>query len=332
LVSTDHEGGWIQRLNGKGYFTAIPTHEAIGVVNELETSYRIGTVYGEELAPLGIHTPFAPVVDVDTVYNTAISKWRRSFSNDPDQVTKHALEVSQGMCDTSVLPTLKHFPGHGGVSGDTHAGFVEIPKTKQELFELDIKPYRELFRSLECEPMVMVGHLGVKKSTGSGLPASLNPTVIQDWLRGELDFKGLVITDGLTMGAITNNYSRLEAALLAILAGNDILLYSPPPFPPMSTQEQGQLIDQVCERAMREDTRGKMLKEKILEAATRISEKKAQLGLNREPPMDCETVDVMTNADHQALHQYIYDQAVAKGWYERRPKTSEDGFPPDSDS
>lgn len=221
FISIDQEGGNVARLKHRDGFPATRTARATAQEGD-EAVRKNAAIVAEELRAAGINLNFAPCVDVDV--NPAcpvIGKMGRSFSGKPDEVTRYAriwLEVQR---EHGVLSCLKHFPGHGSAKGDTHAGLVDVSATWKD-YELD--PYRQLIADSVVD-MVMVAHV-INSKLGDRLPASLSPSVVNKKLRGELGFKGVVITDDMAMGAIVSQYGFAEGLRMAIAAGCDMLCLS----------------------------------------------------------------------------------------------------------
>ena len=146
----------------------------------------------------------------------------RSFGNDPQLVASMVSACVKGMRSGGVLCTLKHFPGHGSTAEDSHNGSAVISKTMEELQACDLIPFKA---GIEAgAQFVMVGHLSIPAVIGNSNPATLSSEIVTDLLKNKLDFKGIIITDSMQMKAITDHYSSSEAAVLAILAGNDMIL------------------------------------------------------------------------------------------------------------
>ena len=146
----------------------------------------------------------------------------RAFSSDPQVVATMAAAFSQGISSRGVLYSYKHFPGHGNTAADSHAGFAESDADLATLRDRELIPFRDgIERGV---PMIMVGHISLPNVTQDDLPASLSGEIITGLLREELEYDGIVITDAMNMGAIADNYSSGEAALLALEAGADLLL------------------------------------------------------------------------------------------------------------
>lgn len=195
-------------------------------VHDLPNAYQApdpaarGKVLAAECAAFGFNVDFAPVLDVwSNPNNTVIGK--RSFHSDPQEVTAAGTDCARSMMESGVIPTGKHFPGHGDTDTDSHVGLPVVGKTLEELWDMELLPFRQSIG--EGLPAMMVGHI-LMKELDNALPASLSPTVVDGLLRQELDFDGVVFTDDLTMGAITNTWGVGEAAVLAVEAGCDVAL------------------------------------------------------------------------------------------------------------
>ena len=162
---------------------------------------------------------FAPVADINTnPENIVIGN--RAFGAKPDLVSKMVSAYLDGLHSQGIAGTIKHFPGHGDTKNDPHSESVEIYKTWDELLKAELIPFKNNFGKTDS---VMTAHITLKNVNGD-LPATLSKEIITGKLRNELGYDGIIITDALMMGAIKDNYSSGEAAVLAIEAGNDILL------------------------------------------------------------------------------------------------------------
>ncbi len=223
FLSVDEEGGRVARIGGSGRFDVpvIGSMSEIGESGDKDRAYRTGAEIGAYLSALGFNLDFAPIADVLSNPDNTVVKGR-SFGSDPENVSALALSLANGLHDQGVLSVYKHFPGHGATAGDTHNGYAFTEKTIEELQSCELIPFRDGIRA--GIPCIMVGHFSLPQVTGDNLPASLSPAVITGLLREEMGFDGIVITDALNMGAIAQQYSSAEAAILALKAGNDILL------------------------------------------------------------------------------------------------------------
>ncbi|MCR5347344.1 MAG: glycoside hydrolase family 3 protein [Fretibacterium sp.] len=222
VMAVDEEGGLVARIANHGSFDVqkFESMEAIGSTGDPEKAKEAGSVIGEYLNRYGFTLNFAPVADVNTnPENTVIGK--RAFGSDPNLVSKMVGAYLDGLHEHGVAGSIKHFPGHGDTKDDTHSGYVSVSKTWDELLKAELIPFRENFGRTDS---VMVAHITLSNITSDGLPATLSHELITGKLRDELGYDGLVITDSLAMGAIVKAYGSGEAAVMALEAGNDILL------------------------------------------------------------------------------------------------------------
>lgn len=227
FISVDQEGGTVQRLKQltDHEVTVIPPMYELGLTNDEDLAYDVGRVMGEELRVFDINMDFAPVLDIySNPNNTVIGT--RAFGTTSDTVSKMALSFSKGLESTGIISVYKHFPGHGDTDEDSHYTLPVVTKTKEELLDLELKPFIEAID--EGADVIMIGHLAVPSITGDDTPASLSKEIITDLLKEELGFDGLVITDALNMAALTNDYTKKEIYIKAINAGVDILLMASP--------------------------------------------------------------------------------------------------------
>lgn len=222
FLGVDEEGGLVARLGNNAAF-GLPTYEsaaAVGASGNPADAENMGQTIGAYLADYGFTVDFAPVADVYTnPANTVIGS--RAFSTDAKLAASMAGACAQGLAAQGVLPVYKHFPGHGDTAEDSHNGLAVTYKTHDELAACEWLPYSTNDLT-GCA--VMVGHIAVPNVTGDLTPASLSETMIGGYLRGELGFSGLVITDSMAMHGVTDSYSSGDAAVKAILAGVDIIL------------------------------------------------------------------------------------------------------------
>ncbi|MDH6280454.1 glycoside hydrolase family 3 N-terminal domain-containing protein [Prescottella agglutinans] len=223
MVTIDEEGGRVSRiagLNGRD-----PSARVVAQTMTPEQTYQMALERGRQLYKLGITVNFAPDVDVSNQPDDAVIG-DRSFSNDPQVVTTYADAYARGMRDAGILPVLKHFPGHGSASGDSHTGAVTTPPLDQ-LKTTDLVPYREL---VDTGVGVMLGHLNVPGLTTDNLPASLSPQAVQ-LLRegtgyGAPPFTGPIFTDDLSgMKAITDRFDIAQAVEQALASGVTVALW-----------------------------------------------------------------------------------------------------------
>lgn len=222
FVSVDEEGGLVSRVANSGYFD-VPTYDSMGAIGDTgdtANAKAVGKTIGGYLRPLGFNLDFAPDADTNTNPNNVIIG-TRSFGDDPTLVGKMVCAQLDGMHESGVMGCIKHFPGHGDTTADTHSGYVKVEKTWSQLKSCDLVPF---IAALNKTDMVMAAHITAVNVTSDGLPSSLSREMITDKLRGELGYDGVVITDSMSMGAIVQDYSPAEAAVKAINAGVDIIL------------------------------------------------------------------------------------------------------------
>jgi len=222
FVATDQEGGWIRHVKGETSDT--PGNMAIGASGYPYDAYWAGYYINREINALGINMNFAPVVDLYTNKDSSVIG-PRSFGADPEAAGILAEAFAAGSSAAGVIPTAKHFPGHGDTNLDSHGKLPEISISREAWQARELVPFRHLIDA--GIPAVMSGHLAFPSIDASGAPASLSRKFLTEILRGELGFKGLVITDDMMMnGATLFAGSLTKAFTLAIEAGNDIIISS----------------------------------------------------------------------------------------------------------
>ena len=218
FLGIDEEGGRISRLPNE--IQSLPSSLEIGNSNHVLFAYDIGRILGKELSAFGFNLDFAPVLDINSNPNNPIIG-DRSFGNTAGVVSAFGLETMRGLHSENIISVIKHFPGHGDTDVDSHLELPTISKTKEQLKELELIPFEQAIH--QNADAVMIAHILLPKIDAI-YPASMSKNIITDLLRDEMEFKGVVITDDLTMKAITNNYSIEEAVVQSIKAGSDILL------------------------------------------------------------------------------------------------------------
>ena len=222
FIAADQEGGRVQRL--KEGFKIFDAAKTIAKDFALDKAYNTYFDMAKILKDHGINFNFAPCVDVDTTPScSVIGGLGRSFSDNPQTVINYSKQFIKAHLKHNVVTTLKHFPGHGFARGDTHQGLVDVTKTANPNIELT--PYRELFKE-SSHLAVMTAHIINYNLDPDGLPATMSEKIVTGLLRGELGFKGVVVTDALEMGAIKEHYELDDVICKAINAGNDILVFT----------------------------------------------------------------------------------------------------------
>ncbi len=223
IISIDHEGGQVQRLANLTDIkpTNIPDMLSVGKTNDTEYAYGIGKVMAEELHTVGVNLDFAPVLDI-LPKNGKSFIGSRSFGSDPQAVSAMSAALAKGLEENGVSACYKHFPGHGNTATDSHTDLPVLNKTKDELFANELIPFQSAINN--GAQFIMIGHIALPKVTGDNTPATLSRAIVTDLLRTEMGYDGLVVTDALNMGALTNQYSYEEIYVKAIEAGVDLLL------------------------------------------------------------------------------------------------------------
>lgn len=228
FISIDQEGGIVQRIT---FSKKYPKAADIGATGSAETARANGFEIGEELAKYGINVDFAPVMDVNSnPKNPVIGN--RSFSNNPDVVSEMGIAMMQGLNKAGIIACLKHFPGHGDTSTDSHTSLPVVNKTMEELLKTELVPFKAGIDA--GADMIMTAHIEfpnivtekVTSLSGKEItpPATMSREIITDLLRTELGFDGVVITDALEMKAVSGNFSLIDATMYSVNAGVDLML------------------------------------------------------------------------------------------------------------
>lgn len=223
FIAVDEEGGIVARVgnNPAMGIRRLPSPQKIGNTGDSVNAYTAGLLIGEYLYKLGFNFDLAPVADVNTnPYNPIIGT--RAFSSDPDVVAEMASAFNQGLRRQQIIGAFKHFPGHGDSFVDTHDAIDRRPYGMDRLLAVELKPFKKGIDT--GADAILTAHIAFPLITGNTLPATLSPYFLTTLLRKRFNYKGLIITDSLKMGAITRNWSDSRAALISFQAGSDILL------------------------------------------------------------------------------------------------------------
>lgn len=223
FLSVDEEGGIVQRLDGVA--TRYPAFMAAGAARDTDLTRRAYAALGGELRGLGFTVDFAPDADVTTGPDDP-TIGSRSAGSDPARVARQVAAAGAGLRRSGVVPVLKHFPGHGSVTEDSHHVLPVQGRSLRRLRQADLRPFAAAVDA--GLPAVMTGHLDVRV-VDPGVPSSLSRKVTTGLLRRDLGFDGLVVTDSLQMGAITRTHASARSAVAALRAGADVLLMPPDP-------------------------------------------------------------------------------------------------------
>ena len=270
FIAVDSEGGYVNRLKTKYGFINIESALKMGEGEASETFTQVSQL-GAELKDLGFNLNFAPVVDVNiNPDNPVIGYLERSFSDDPIKVYEHASSFIDAMHEYNITTAIKHFPGHGSSQDDSHLGLVDITSTYNK--EIELLPYKELIASNKLD-MIMTAHV-INTNIDSENPATLSSIFLQDILRNELGYNGIIVSDDMQMGAIVDNFGQEEAIIKAINAGCDLLIFS------NNNKEYDENIAEkavnIIKKALEEN---KISEERINESYNRIIELKQKYGI-----------------------------------------------------
>lgn len=218
FISVDEEGGIVSRMPSE--MKDIPTNSKIAKYDDENLSYNIGKVIGKEVSSLGFNLNFAPVLDINSNPNNPVIG-NRAFGDNEAIVSKLGIATMKGLKDSNVIASVKHFPGHGDTSVDSHVGLPVVEHDLERLKSFELVPFKKAIDA--GADMVMVSHIMLPKIDEKE-PATLSKTIITDILRKDMNYDGVVVTDDMTMGAIINNYDIGEASVKSINAGVDIVM------------------------------------------------------------------------------------------------------------
>jgi beta-N-acetylhexosaminidase len=286
LISTDQEFGIVTRIPDGT--SLLPTGLGVGAAHDPALTEKSWAMAGSELAALGVNVDLAPDADVlGGPDNTVIGS--RSFGSDPTAVAGQVTAAVKGLQSAGVAASPKHFPGHGHTSTDSHQALPVLDQSRASLDADDLPPFKAAISAGSW--LIMAGHLDVR-SIDPGVPATLSHKVLTDVLRDQLGYRGVVISDALNMEPVTSRYDAGQAAVHALLAGDDLLLEPPN----LAAAQQGLLS------ALKS---GQLPKSRLLQAATRVLTLRARLA-GFHPP----ALSTVHTADHQATAAKLAAAAV----------------------
>ncbi len=266
-LSIDQEGGFVQRLTADMGYGDIPTARELTEMGP-EGARQVFRIAAAELAAAGFCLNLAPVADLHLDGNEVIGRWDRAFGDDPAVAAQFCSLFIEEMEAAGIACAIKHFPGHGRSSGDSHYGFVDLTETWS--FE-EVEPFARLIADDKAH-LVMGGHLINRRLDPSGDPVTLSRPVLHGLLRQAMRYDGAVITDDLDMGAIRDHYTREQAIVGSLAAGNDLLLISnsadpDPDLPRRALDWVGEAIE-----------RGDLTLDRLIEANMRIDQLNGHVG------------------------------------------------------
>ena len=292
FICIDQEGGRVARLVNGG--TRFIGNMAIAATNNPENAYLVGEATGEELRNYGINFDLAPVLDVNNNPNNPVIN-NRSYSDNAITVSLFGQQMIAGLAESNVMGCAKHFPGHGNTSTDSHTSLPKITSTKEDLYAIELAPFISAIAS--GIDAIMTTHI-IFSAIDKEYPATLSRAVLTDLLRDELDYQGIIVTDGMEMKAIADNYGVAQAAVLAVKAGADMLAYT--------TMNNPITAHQAIKEAV---INGEISEARINDSVRRILLKKVIYNLfdHYLPSDDYQNYDLSA---HQALNLAIAQQAV----------------------
>ncbi len=286
-VSVDHEGGRVQRFK-KG-FTRIPEGAIIGATDSPKLAFEIAEVMAKELRAVGMNLNYCPIADIATnPKNPVIGN--RAYGTTEEIVSKMSAAVARGHLVHGIQPCVKHFPGHGDTSSDSHFALPKVDTPLSILIEREFKPFVKAFKA-KCS-MVMTAHI-VMTQIDPKVPATLSKKILQDILRKELRYSKVIISDDLEMKAITDHFGATEAPRLALEAGCDLLIYR--------TESAARIGYEALVKAIES---GKLDPEIVIQAATRIQSLKKSVLMPYQPA----EISEVGNRIHTPAHSAILER------------------------
>ena len=293
MIGMDAEWGLYQRIAAAHKF---PWAMTLGAIQDKSLIKEMSSKIAEDCHRMGINWDFAPVVDVNTNPNNPIIG-NRSFGSEVENVLNSATAYSNGLQDNHILAAIKHFPGHGDTSTDSHLDLPVVSHDLKRLNEVELAPFKSLMD--KGIGGVMVAHLYVPAlEPQKGIPASVSKNIITALLKEKFGYKGLIITDALNMGAVAKRYKPGELDALAFKAGNDIMLFSD------GVKEGKRLIQLAIDNK-------EISQNRVEESVKKILLTKYFLGLDKYEPKNPENINYDLNNDsHKQIVQKMYSNAL----------------------
>jgi len=292
MVTIDGEWGLGMRLDS---IIKYPYQLTLGALQDETIVHRMGLAVGRQMKRIGVHVNYAPVVDVNNNPNNPVIGYR-SFGEDKYRVAKLGVAYTRGMQDAGIMACAKHFPGHGDTEVDSHYDLPVISKSMPQLDSLELYPFKELFKA--GVGSVMIAHLAIPAiDNTANRPTSLSKNNVSNLLREEMKYEGLTFTDALEMKGVTKFFPAGEAAVQALIAGNDMLC----------------LPDDVpaAIKAVQEAVKKKRLKEKeIDEKVRKVLEAKYDLGMNKTQFVDTTNLLADLNAETEEMNKAVARNVV----------------------
>jgi beta-glucosidase-like glycosyl hydrolase/CubicO group peptidase (beta-lactamase class C family) len=292
MVTIDGEWGLGMRLDSVIKF---PYQLTLGALNNEQLIYEMGKDIGEQCRRIGVHVNYAPVVDINNNPNNPVIGYR-SFGEDKYKVARFGVAYMKGMQDAGIMACAKHFPGHGDVDVDSHLDLPLISKSMQQLDSLELYPFKQLFNA--GVGSVMIAHLSIPAIDNTpNEPTSLSKKNVTGLLRDELNFEGLTFTDALEMKGVSKYFPSGEAAVQALIAGNDMLCLP---------EDVGLAIDAIEKAIKKKRLKWKAIDEKV----KKVLYAKYQLGLNHAQVIDTANLVNDLNAKTDAIRAQVARNTV----------------------
>lgn len=295
IVGSDFERSASMRVSGGARF---PYNMAFGAAGDIEAVRYEGMIAAREARAVGVHWIFAPVADVNNNPDNPIINIR-SYGEDPEQVARFVAAFIDGAHsdpESRVLTTAKHFPGHGDVAVDSHMDLPRLDVPRERLNSVELRPFQVAIE--HGADSIMTAHMAVPALDPDGLPATVSPRVLNDLLRDELKFNGLIVTDAMDMQGLAKQFSGGEAAVRAVAAGADVLLMPPDP-------------DGAVKAVVAAVKSGLLSRQRVEQSATRLVAAKIRLGLMKKKLVDLDAITtVLASPEAAQQAQNVSDRAV----------------------
>jgi beta-N-acetylhexosaminidase len=292
LITADFEGGVGLRFIGA---TRLPRAMAIGATGNPEMAYQAGRIAAEEARAIGVNVNFYPVVDVNNNARNPIINIR-SFGGNPELVSRMARAFIRGSQEHGVMATAKHFPGHGDTSTDSHLELPVVDVDRTRLNTIELPPFQAAIE--EGVGGVMSAHIALPQVEPEKLPATLSSKILTGVLRNDLKFHGVIFTDAMNMRGISAHFPEGEAAVRAVKAGADVILYPPS-------------VEQAFNGLKRAVESGEIKESRIDESVRRILAAKLELGLDRNRFIDINQIDkTLGTTEHQTTARQMIESAI----------------------
>ncbi len=292
LIGIDAEWGLGMRLDNTISF---PKQITLGAINDLSLIEDMGFEIGKQCKRLGIQINFAPVADINTNPENPVINYR-SFGESVTEVSDRVSAYAKGMKKAGIMACAKHFPGHGDTDTDSHVAMPIINKSKNQLLETELKPFKRLID--EKIDAVMTGHLYIPSLVSNNQPATVSKDIVMDLLRSQMHFEGLAITDALNMRGITRQYSPGGADVAAFEAGNDILL-------------QTGNLDAAYTKLLEGFQNESLSIDQLNNSVRKILAAKYKTGLNEFKPINLQNLSAdLNNSESDEIKERIFKEAV----------------------